>query len=450
MYDVIVVGAGTGGTLAAKTAARLGLKVCLVDSKPANQIGDKICGEGIEERDILDLQIMPPKGDELANRFKILNFYSPNKQYHVSIKDAGYVINRHPFGQRLLKEALDVGIEFHDQTHVSYALTKDGFITGIATHKTDTHESRDISSRIVIDASGTLSPLRKSLQSPFGETTIAESQMLVCYREILKIDAMDYVADQMHLFFSNTITPGGYSWLFPKQLNIVNLGLGVSGEHAHNLKENFKQNILPLVKAPLTPLSQGGGIVSVRHPLWSLVDNGLMIIGDAGFQANPIHGGGIGPSMRAGIYAAEEGAKAIEQGNYSIDQLWSYNQRFAKQLGATSMALSIMRLLFYKFSDSDLNTIFRYRLFTWEDFLGIITGKFRNILQFNPLDIAGRLIRGHDHLRLVEALTLTNEIMNRVYKLYRAYPLRTQFLSWKKAVLKLYNYIDTFTERLKR
>jgi geranylgeranyl reductase family protein len=448
MYDVIVVGAGTGGTLAAKTAAQLGLKVCLVDSKPASGIGDKVCGEGIEERDFTDLGITPPKGDELANYFKILNFYSPNKRYHVSVRDPGYVINRYPFGQRLLKEALDAGAELYDQIYVSEPIITNGFITGIAAHKIDTHEPIEFTSKIVIDASGTLSALRRRFQSSYGETVITKDQLLVCYREILKIDAMDYDPNQMHLFFSNTITPGGYSWLFPKQPDIVNLGLGVSGDNVHNLKEKFKRNVLPLVKEPTTPIHQGGGMVSVRYPLWSLVDNGLMFIGDAGFQANPIHGGGIGSSMRAGIYAAEEGAKAIEMGDYSVDQLWSYNQRFAKQVGAASVALSMMRFLLYRSSDNDLNTIFKYRLFTWEDFTGIVFGKFRNILQFHPLDTLGRVLRGHNYLRILNALVVANDMMNRVYKLYLAYPLRADFEPWKKGIIKLYNYIDSFTKRL--
>lgn len=451
MYDVIIVGAGTGGSLAAKTAAKLGLKVCLIDSRPADRIGDKICGEAIEERDLLELGIMRPQGDECANCFEALNFYAPDQKYRVSIKDKGYIVNRLQFGQRLLKEAINAGVELLDQWYVTQPLIGNrGFITGIIARHTENQAATEQTAKIVIDASGIHSTLRKDLPSLYGRSYPLAEEQLVCYREILRVSRLDYSPNQMHLFFSNTNTPGGYGWIFPKEDGIVNIGVAISGDHCHNLKENYKRNILPLIKDASIPIHQGGGIVSVRYPLWSLVDNGLMYVGDAAFQANPIHGGGIGPSMRAGIYAAEEAAKAMEAGDYSIDQLWGYNQRFAKETGTISMALAVMRLLLYRLSDNDLNAIFKYRLFTWEDFTGIIFGKFRNILQFHPLDIFGRLIRGHQYLRIMDALVVTNDIMNRVHKLYRAYPLRSNFERWKKETLKLYNYVDRFTQRLQK
>ncbi|MFW9901288.1 MAG: FAD-dependent oxidoreductase, partial [Candidatus Thorarchaeota archaeon] len=38
-FDVIVVGAGTGGTTTARFAAERGLDVCLIDRKPKLKIG---------------------------------------------------------------------------------------------------------------------------------------------------------------------------------------------------------------------------------------------------------------------------------------------------------------------------------------------------------------------------------------------------------------------------
>ena len=47
-YDVLVIGGGPGGALAAKTAAENGLSVCLIEKRPA--IGVPVrCAEGIAE-----------------------------------------------------------------------------------------------------------------------------------------------------------------------------------------------------------------------------------------------------------------------------------------------------------------------------------------------------------------------------------------------------------------
>jgi len=60
-YDAIVVGAGTAGCLAAKTMAESGLNVCLLEKKPADQIGEKICGDALGEHHLKFLGLEKPK-----------------------------------------------------------------------------------------------------------------------------------------------------------------------------------------------------------------------------------------------------------------------------------------------------------------------------------------------------------------------------------------------------
>ena len=65
-FDLIVVGAGTGGTTAARFAAQKGLDVCLLDSKPREKIGEKICGDAVGTEIFELLKIPVPKDDELS------------------------------------------------------------------------------------------------------------------------------------------------------------------------------------------------------------------------------------------------------------------------------------------------------------------------------------------------------------------------------------------------
>ncbi|MCK4282196.1 MAG: NAD(P)/FAD-dependent oxidoreductase, partial [Candidatus Lokiarchaeota archaeon] len=134
-YDVIVVGAGTGGSTAARFAAQYGLDVCLIDSKKRDQIGDKICGDGIGTEIFEFLNINPPKGEELACHIKGAKLYSPNLKKCIIMLDprqAGYVVNRLEFGQRLLNEAIDAGVrQFLDNTMALDLLYKNGTVNGI-------------------------------------------------------------------------------------------------------------------------------------------------------------------------------------------------------------------------------------------------------------------------------------------------------------------------------
>ena len=64
-FDAVVVGAGTAGCLAAKTIAESGLKVCLVERKPKEAIGEKVCGDALGEHHLKTLGLEKPQSGEL-------------------------------------------------------------------------------------------------------------------------------------------------------------------------------------------------------------------------------------------------------------------------------------------------------------------------------------------------------------------------------------------------
>ena len=109
-FDVLVVGAGTAGCLAAKTAAEAGLKVCLIDSKKREEVGVKVCGDALGEHHLKTLGLEKPKGGELEKRIEGIRIYSPDMKTVFTIKHedfVGHMLNRRLFGQWLLKKALD-------------------------------------------------------------------------------------------------------------------------------------------------------------------------------------------------------------------------------------------------------------------------------------------------------------------------------------------------------
>ena len=77
-YDVIVVGAGTAGCLAAKTVAEAGLKVCLVERKRREEIGEKVCGDALGEHHLKTLGLEKPQGGELEKRIEGIKIFSPD------------------------------------------------------------------------------------------------------------------------------------------------------------------------------------------------------------------------------------------------------------------------------------------------------------------------------------------------------------------------------------
>ena len=135
IYDLIVVGAGTGGSTAARVATQKGLEVCLIDRKVKNEIGNKICGDAVGTEIFDFLNIKHPTNEELSCHIKGAKVYSPNMEKCINLldpKQAGYIVNRLEFGQRLLDEALNAGVtSFLDNTITLDLLYEKNIVSGV-------------------------------------------------------------------------------------------------------------------------------------------------------------------------------------------------------------------------------------------------------------------------------------------------------------------------------
>ena len=436
--DVIVVGAGTGGCLAAKTVAEAGLKVCMIDRKNENDIGDKVCGDAIGKHHFDNIGIAHPSGAELDQIIEGTKVYSPDMETVVNVKGEGvhgYLVNRQLFGQRLVKEAKDAGATLIDSTVVTEPVMKDGYVVGVLAKDLKTGNKLSLSAKVVIDASGYSAVLRKKLPSELGiETEVKNEDVEVCYREIREIK--DPIADPgfCKIYLDLQRVPGGYYWIFPKSSTTVNVGLGVAmTEGFPNPKDLYNDLILsmPFFKGSRV-LTGGGGLVPTRRPISPMVGNGVIIIGDAACQVNPIHGGGIGSSMMGGMKAAEVIIQALENGDVSREALWSYTGMFMKLYGAKQAGLDIFRMLLQRLSNKEMNYGMKHSLITDDDLLKTSMGED---LKLNITEKTGRLFKGLGSLSLIKKLNVTAKIMKDIKTLYRNYPSSPEGLGeWEEKV----------------
>lgn len=441
VYDVIVVGAGTGGTMVAKEIAKRGLKVLLIDKKPKEKIGDKVCGDAIGRHHFDNLGLSYPKGEELESIFEGIEVYSPDLETVFKIKGErleGFGVNRHHFGQRLLREALDAGAELMDNTTVIEPIVKDHFVRGVVVQSNG--EKTIIEADIVIDASGVTGVIRKRLPSDFGvEREILQEDLIVAYREIRELKEPIETPDYAKIYLTQAIAPGGYYWIFPKKDgNIVNVGIGVqSGSHAPNPKKQLYEHVLNKeIFEGSKVVHGGGGAVPTRRPLDCLVANGVMFIGDAAFQVNPVHGGGIGPSMIAGKIAGETAVEALEKEDISREGLWSYNVRFMLEYGAKQASLDIFRWFLQKLGDEELNWGMKHKLVTEQDLLRANLGED---LRLNVTEKAIRFFRGIRRLSFLQKLREVAHTMKMIKQLYRNYPKPENFEKWRKEIHEIFS-----------
>jgi len=435
-FDVIIVGAGTGGCLAAKTVAEAGFEVCLIDRKREEDIGEKVCGDAIGKHHFDDLELDYPTGKELERKIVGIKLYSPDMETVFDVKGGGlhgFIINRLHFGQRLLRSAIDAGSTLLESTQAVEPIIKNGFIIGVLARNLKTGSKVSLLSRVVVDASGFSAVLRKKLPPEIGiEATIGKEEAVIGYREIRELREQVEDPDYCKLYLSQKWAPGGYTWFFPEGGRKVNVGVGVTMFSGFpNPKHQLYDNVLsmPLFKES-SVVKTGTWYDPTRRPLDCMTGNGIVIVGDAACQANPIHGGGMGPSMKGGSAAGKSIIEAMEREDLSREGLWSYNIRYMQSYGASQAGLDVLRLLFHGIGDDDLDYGMRHRLITEDDLLKATRGEEARL---NITEATRRIFRGLGKLSLLKNLRDAANLMKKVHGHYEKYPISPQgFEEWKK------------------
>ncbi len=443
-FDLIIVGAGAAGSVAAYFGAKKGFNVCLLDGKPRKKIGDKICGDGIGSQIFDDLKISHPKKGEYINVVDGGKLYPPDTHYNLTINDrnkAGYIIDRLAFGQRLVEDAVLEGANLFDQTHAISLIFDKKQVIGVNV-KSKTMEEQELYANVVIDASGFYTRLRKQVDIPFLTKKIDPRDYIVCYREILRFEK-PVVFDQKYIsiYIDHIRAPGGYIWYFPRNEYEVNLGFGIADKFKHHLLDYYQKYVYkPFIgDEPCTKITGGSGLVSICKPLWTGVGDGILFAGDAAMQVNPITGGGLISSMQAGFFAIEAFEKAMELEIFDSFGLWKYNQLYQKSIGAEFAPLDLLRLAFQKWSNEFLNFVLKKKLITGEDLSGItITGEIS--LPFSA--VLEKIIRGISKPRVLFELNFIRKEMQEIKSLYSKYPSTPVFLkNWVNNVKKIYEKV---------
>lgn len=439
--DVIVVGAGSAGSVTARRCAELGLRTLLLDRKPQEEVGQKVCGDEVSKSHFEDTGIEYPKDDEISTRIAGADVYPPSLINELKVRGwtdfDGWTVNRLNFGQRLLNEAVRAGVIFRSGIHVGGPTTIGDQVTGVQTKDIATGEEKTIKTKLVVDASGFAATIRNKLDTPLIENNIDKGDIALCYREILKLKVPLAEPEVARVFLGEGTAPQGYAWIFPKGLQEVNAGIGVTGgEGKGSPKAYFTdfKNRYPLLFES-TVIDGKGGAVPVRRPLKSLVGDGVAFVGDAALQVNPIHGGGIGAGMRAGIILGEVAREAIARRDVSAKGLWTYNTRYLTNFGRRLASLEIFRRLLQAVSDEEMDYGFERRILEAGDLMAANKG---DGFSLSAADKMKRVRRGAGKIGLLLKVQKAASLMKKMNKLYTAYPSTLDGLdAWEKNVLDI-------------
>ncbi|MCL7413185.1 MAG: NAD(P)/FAD-dependent oxidoreductase [ANME-2 cluster archaeon] len=352
-YDVIVVGAGPGGSMTARTAALEGLDVLLIEKR--QQIGDPVrCAEGVNKEYLKEY--IKPDPAWISAEVKGSKIYSPDgtlveMSEELSGAEVGYVLERKVFDRALAREAALAGAEVMIKTRATGLLIEDGFVKGIqAEHMGNQYT---IKADIVIGADGVESKVGRWAGI---DTTLKPRDMCTCAQYVITDFTID--PDFCEFFLGNKIAPVGYVWVFPKGSNLANVGIGITGHmsgkgKALELLDEFIHKRFPDCRK--IELIVGG--VPVCGSIDRTVANGLMLVGDAARQSDPVTGGGIFNAMWAGDIAGKVAANAIRRSDVSAESLQEYEKAWRAELGRDLNMSLVVKERFTRMTDDELNTL---------------------------------------------------------------------------------------------
>ena len=348
--DVVVVGAGPSGSMAARVAAEQGATVILLEEHP--QVGLPIsCAEGLCVN-ALKAAGVDPTPEIVCQRITKTRFYTPNGK-HLELASAdwtGYSIKRDAFDRVLSEKAVEAGAELMTDTKVTEVLERDGVVSGVLARRGG--EALRIEARVVIGADGWASTVRRTagLGRLFPDFAICAQYRL----GNLSLDEPEM--NEFH--FGSKVAPNAFAYVFPKSGEVANVGLGVRRIHreppiAH--LRRFVESDPRFREAEIQGVS--GGIIPLSGVIDDVVADGVMLVGDAAGQVIPLTGAGVYTGVVAGRIAGEVAARAALEGEVSASRLSEYSRRFdaiwGKQIRDSRRVVEMMD----RFSDDGLNRI---------------------------------------------------------------------------------------------
>ena len=346
-YDVIVVGAGPAGSIAARSAAEKGLSVLLLEKD--RDVGYPVrCGEAVAKAGIEEFISADEKW--IAAKINKFSFIAPNQaEVTVQLNDVAFVLERRLFDYELARTAADAGAEILTRTYVNGLLIEDGKVCGVKYEYRG--EQKEVRAKIVIAADGVESRVgRWAGISTHVDFRDMESAVQVTAANI-------HVAqDTLFFYFGIDISPSGYLWIFPKGNNKANIGIGVSGsigkkKSALSYLDDFMQKHYP--DAPVLTRIAGG--VPCGITLDKISAPGIMLVGDAARQVNPLSGGGIASGMIGGSIAGRIAAEAIKLNK--PDHILTYDKAWNDRLGKRHLIFNRIKEGIYNFPDEKFNDI---------------------------------------------------------------------------------------------
>jgi geranylgeranyl reductase family protein len=336
-YDLIVVGAGPGGSATAYYASKAGLETLLLDRQEFPR--DKPCGDGLMPHATSEISLMGLADwlDEPHHgKFTGFSVYTQTAYLRQGVPPTlhgprGYVVKRAETDEKLLERAVRAGAEFCAKVRATELLrSAAGEVKGV--EAVSGGEGLRFDAPLVVAADGV---------GGFANVGMKAHQNAVARRQYFR-DVNGPNKEDLHIFITGDMNErgAGYGWVFYLGDGRANVGAGVSTKTLARTGRNLKDFFDRFLEEPQLAAWLDGAEPEGPAKSWSLkmgmwgakrYARGLMTVGDAGSMVHPISGEGVGYAIESGRLAASWAHEAHERRDFSATVLSGYERQLRRQ-----------------------------------------------------------------------------------------------------------------------